>query len=394
MNWKFLFLDFKGRISRWYWWIGTVLIIAADYAISISSLWLLGGDPNYYWNDALPTKEVALADSLAFLATLHFSLALDIKRIHDRGKSAYLLVPLYLFSLAIILSQSLGWDQAVIWMVTNELNGSLPFEAYVIGAFYCCHARLFPLDAHRARIFARQRWHQQIRPRSASASRGTGMNWKFLLFSFKGRITRRDWWIGYGLLFAIGLVYLFLEWGKYADVKNADDPLARTATLHFLLLHILLLIPTLALYIKRFHDLGRSGWWALPFMASPFLYAFADLSGLINPYAHNFTRLYALLFVLMFALPAFSGALAWRHAGSKRRKCLRPQPSAHPPAKSLATRLALHPVWPERTLVAPTILARSWCNSGGFHRPLLFLYRHIYAGCVFFRSVFNGPQYE
>ncbi len=136
MNWNLLFLSFKGRISRLHWWIGALLVIALDYAISIPVLWGLGGDPNYYWNDAMPTKKVALADSIAFLATLHFSLAVDIKRIHDRGRSAYLLVPLYLFSLAVILSQSLDWDQAIIWTVTKGVEENLPFEAYVLGAFF------------------------------------------------------------------------------------------------------------------------------------------------------------------------------------------------------------------------------------------------------------------
>ncbi len=69
------------------------------------------------------------------MATLHFSLALDIKRIHDRGRSAYLLIPVYLFSLLVILSESFGWDQAIIWAVTNTLEGTLPFEAYVLSAF-------------------------------------------------------------------------------------------------------------------------------------------------------------------------------------------------------------------------------------------------------------------
>jgi len=133
---KFLFTSLKGRIRRWHWWIATLLITLIDYMLSIPLLWLLGGDPNYYWNDALPTKEVALADIIAFLATLHFSLAVDIKRIHDRGRSAYFLVPLYLFSLALIFSQSLDWSQGIRWLITNQLKDSLPFEAYVLAAFF------------------------------------------------------------------------------------------------------------------------------------------------------------------------------------------------------------------------------------------------------------------
>ena len=131
MDWKFLFLSLKGRIRRWHWWIGTIIVILLNYAISIPLLWLLGGDPNYYWNDAMPTKEVSLADTLAFLATLHFSLSVDIKRIHDRGRSAYLLVPVYLFSLGLFLSESFSWNPIMVWVLAYEQGEKLPFNLIV-----------------------------------------------------------------------------------------------------------------------------------------------------------------------------------------------------------------------------------------------------------------------
>ena len=108
MDWKFLFFSLQGRISRTWWWIGTLCVLFATYGLSILVLWLLGEDPTYYWNDKLPTPTNALIDAIAFVVTLRAALAVDIKRIHDRGRTAYLLVPLYLGSLALIMMDGMG----------------------------------------------------------------------------------------------------------------------------------------------------------------------------------------------------------------------------------------------------------------------------------------------
>ncbi|HFZ8996621.1 TPA: DUF805 domain-containing protein [Citrobacter freundii] len=71
------------------------------------------------------------------------------------------------------------------------------------------------------------------------------------LFSFKGRIGRRDFWIWIGLWFA-GMLALF---------SLAGEQLLDTETAAFCL--VCMLWPTAAVTVKRLHDRGRSGWWAL-----------------------------------------------------------------------------------------------------------------------------------
>ncbi|SUH11875.1 membrane protein [Salmonella enterica subsp. enterica] len=71
------------------------------------------------------------------------------------------------------------------------------------------------------------------------------------LFSFKGRIGRRDFWIWIGLWFA-GMLALFSLAGKnLLDIQTAAFCL------------VCLLWPTAAVMVKRLHDRGRSGAWAL-----------------------------------------------------------------------------------------------------------------------------------
>ncbi|MDA8478664.1 DUF805 domain-containing protein [Citrobacter sp. Awk 4] len=71
------------------------------------------------------------------------------------------------------------------------------------------------------------------------------------LFSFKGRIGRRDFWIWVGLWFVGMLVLFTLASKQWLEIKTAAFAL------------VCLLWPTAAVMVKRLHDRGRSGLWAL-----------------------------------------------------------------------------------------------------------------------------------
>ncbi|ELQ6018335.1 DUF805 domain-containing protein [Cronobacter sakazakii] len=71
------------------------------------------------------------------------------------------------------------------------------------------------------------------------------------LFSFKGRIGRRDFWVWMALWVA-SMIILFTLTGN--DLLN-------TQTAAFML--VCLFWPTAAVVVKRLHDRGKSGAWAL-----------------------------------------------------------------------------------------------------------------------------------
>lgn len=71
------------------------------------------------------------------------------------------------------------------------------------------------------------------------------------LFSFKGRIGRRDFWIWVGLWFVGMLVLFTLASKEWLEIKTAAFAL------------VCMLWPTAAVMVKRLHDRGRSGLWAL-----------------------------------------------------------------------------------------------------------------------------------
>lgn len=74
-----------------------------------------------------------------------------------------------------------------------------------------------------------------------------------MLFSFQGRINRKPFWL---FMIAIWIVEIFIV--AFDKLIFGDDwgPL----TLIFLLVVI---VPSLAMQTKRWHDRDKSGWWIL-----------------------------------------------------------------------------------------------------------------------------------
>ena len=71
------------------------------------------------------------------------------------------------------------------------------------------------------------------------------------LFSFKGRIGRRDFWIWMVTWVVAMLLLFFVAYNAWLSTQTAAFAL------------VCLLWPTAAVVVKRLHDRGKSGYWAL-----------------------------------------------------------------------------------------------------------------------------------
>ncbi len=107
---KNLFFSFEGRLRRLPWWIAQIVLFVLYMLLLLALSPLFGLSFDIWWNEEPLPPRSALIDVIIFLLLLRPALAVDIKRIHDIGRSAWLLFPVYLGSLAITAMDSSGFD--------------------------------------------------------------------------------------------------------------------------------------------------------------------------------------------------------------------------------------------------------------------------------------------
>ncbi|AUX40064.1 uncharacterized protein SOCE26_014600 [Sorangium cellulosum] len=130
-----------------------------------------------------------------------------------------------------------------------------------------------------------------------SASISNEMSWRQIWFSFEGRISRSTFWLKgvlplYGILVAFCIVYGILA---VVVEQVQSEALSTSATVLGMILLVVGLCVffwiQLAIYVKRWHDRGKSGWWQLialiPYLGS--LWAFIECGCLAgNPGPNQF----------------------------------------------------------------------------------------------------------
>ncbi len=88
------------------------------------------------------------------------------------------------------------------------------------------------------------------------------MNWTALLFSFKGRVSRKVFWVYFALTVVIGIAMNIAVLGS-ATGAGLDPNNLPSIPVWYWLVQLPLLWITLAIYCKRWHDQDKSGWFSL-----------------------------------------------------------------------------------------------------------------------------------
>jgi uncharacterized membrane protein YhaH (DUF805 family) len=85
MDWNYLFTSFDGRISRQPFWIGTLVLWVASLVVSFVAVAIFG-------------RGIfgSLIQAVIALAILYPSLAVAAKRFHDRDKSGWWILILFI----------------------------------------------------------------------------------------------------------------------------------------------------------------------------------------------------------------------------------------------------------------------------------------------------------
>jgi len=108
-------------------------------------------------------------------------------------------------------------------------------------------------------------------------------SWAEFFFSFKGRISRKSFWLGFLTLLIVALLLygtLALLLGEAAfEVKDDVSQPTRLFKNIYWLMGVLLYWPIFALIVKRLHDYGQGRAFAWLFLFFSVLYKIADLTG-------------------------------------------------------------------------------------------------------------------
>jgi uncharacterized membrane protein YhaH (DUF805 family) len=76
---------------------------------------------------------------------------------------------------------------------------------------------------------------------------------------FNGRASRSEyWWFAlFSVLVYVGIMVLS------GGMPNDEENISSTSTIMFLIAVVALLVPSIAVAVRRLHDTDKSGWWYL-----------------------------------------------------------------------------------------------------------------------------------
>ncbi len=138
---------------------------------------------------------------------------------------------------------------------------------------------------------------------------------------FSGRARRKEYWWFSVINFIISLVLIIgfiTSIYSNIDIQEDVDEFAILASVLkspfiyiYLIYYLVMLIPSIAVFVRRLHDIGRSGYWALLFYGISILANFASVMLESN---ENVLLTLLILFIMLFATVLF---LVWLFTDSQ-----------------------------------------------------------------------------
>lgn len=92
------------------------------------------------------------------------------------------------------------------------------------------------------------------------------MNWGKFLFGLDGRISRKAFWLVFLAMFVVAVILQVVALAPLMAAASSGDPAAMegvSAPIWVWIVFIPMIWISIAVYVKRFHDQDRSGWFTL-----------------------------------------------------------------------------------------------------------------------------------
>jgi len=272
MSWGEIFFGFHGRINRRTYWFASILAGIAGLLFNALLAYLATGNPiaPEVWQRPADRSAVWAPVWLAYFLFLAWpSSALAVKRLHDRGRPAWLWYAYFGATVVLSLVPLRSAAGAEVSQAAEILASVLTiFAGYMF----------FELGVLRGIAGTNEHGDDTL---PAGYYGGDYSFWSWML-AFEGRITREKWWLGFFILIgacvaatvvsALGLDALAARHPEL-DLSDPDwlnstqaEPLM-PALLPWIvisaLVYLLAAWSFVALGVKRLHDRGLSSWLIL-----------------------------------------------------------------------------------------------------------------------------------
>ena len=291
--------DFNGRARRKEYWMFYLVQFFLGLILFTADILLF-----VFPSDGFPILTM-LYVTFAFFP----SLAVAVRRLHDIGKSGWWYVKVCLVIYAVSIVLAILWAIGGVYSIDVLMYISIPLFLLVYIGALVWFIVLFCKDSEPYE----NKWG--LNPKDPSTPEEDIVNidcFKYFAkcfkhyFDFHGRASRSEFWMFFGVYYMAQLVFsivMNVSQGVYVDAVNP-------ISLIYLVYLMVIFIPSLAVGVRRLHDIGKSGWYLAGALILAVILAFAI--GLAIAFKSNVVAivsmpLFMILLLVFYIVPMLKG---------------------------------------------------------------------------------------
>ena len=291
--------DFNGRARRKEYWMFCLVQFVFGLILFTADVILF----------VLPSDAFPILTMLYVTFAFFPSLAVAVRRLHDIGKSAWWYVKVCLVIYAVSIVLAILWAIGSIYSIDVLMYISIPLFLLVYIGALVWFIVIFCKDSEPHE----NKWG--LNPKDPLTPEEDIVNidcFKYFAkcmkqyVDFHGRASRAEYWMFFGVCYMAQLLFsivMNVSQGVYVDAVNP-------ISLIYLVYLMVIFIPSLAVGVRRLHDIGKSGWYLAGALILAVILAFAI--GLAIAFKSNVVAivsmpLFMILLLVFYIVPMLKG---------------------------------------------------------------------------------------